>query len=139
MDTVVKKEVGVWIDNRKAVIVTIVNEAASIQEIRSNMEKQARASSAATSKAKKDAPELTPQVGDEGQVENPLGRYVEGVISFIRDADDIWILGPGDTKRELEKSLRDAGLGEKIVGVATVGKMTDAQLTVKVRSRFYKY
>ena len=139
METAGKKEVGVWIDNRRALIVTIVNEASTIQEIRSNMEKQARATSASPSKAKKDAQRLTPEVGGEDQVENPLGRYFEGVISFIRDADAIWITGPGDTKRELEKSLRVAGLGENIVGVATVGKMTDAQITVKVRSRFYKY
>ena len=139
METETRKDVGVWIDNRRAVIVTIVNEVSGIQEIRSNIEKHTRASGAPPSKTKKDAQELTSEAGDEEQVENPLGRYFEGVISFIRDADAIWIIGPGETKRELEKSLRLAGLGDHIVGVATLGKMTDAQISVKVRSRFYKY
>ncbi len=139
METEVKKEVGVWIDNRRAVIVTIVNETATIQEIRSNMEKQTRASSVPPFRSKKDVRETTPLVEDEQQIENPLGRYFEGVISFIRDAEAIWILGPGETKHELEKSLLIAGLGKHIVGVATVGKLTDAQISIKVRSRFFKY
>ncbi|MHB1119781.1 MAG: hypothetical protein ACYC11_06935 [Bellilinea sp.] len=34
-----KREVGLWIDHRKAVIVTIENEVEVIREIRSNLEK----------------------------------------------------------------------------------------------------
>jgi hypothetical protein len=139
METKIKKEVGVWIDNRRAVIVTIKNEISAIQEIRSNMDKQTRVSSTPHSKVKKDAEKSTPKKMEDQQVGNPLGRYYEGVISFIRDADAIWIFGPGQIKRELEKSLRLAELGNYIVGVATVGKMTDAQITAKVSSRYYKY
>jgi hypothetical protein len=141
MENTLKKEVGVWIDSRRAVIVTIKNETSTIQEIRSNMDKQTRGSSTPHSKAKKDTKKSATEKMDsqQEQVGNPLGSYYEGVVSFIRGADSIWIFGPGEAKHELEKSLRRAELGDNLVGVATVGKMTDAQIAAKVHSRYYKY
>ena len=134
-----KIEVGLWVDHRKAVIVTIKNEILVTQEIRSNMEKHASPASATPSKAKNTGQGLAAEDTRDQQSGNHLGRYYDGIISFIRDADSIWIFGPGEAKGELEKSLRLEGLGDHIVGVATVGKMTNPQITAKVRSRYYKF
>jgi hypothetical protein len=139
MEKPVKKEVGLWIDHRKAVIVTIKNEVVVTQEIRSNMEGHASSSSALPSKYNSADQGSTPEDMRERKFENHLGRYYEGIISFIGDADSIWIFGPGEAKGELEKSLRQEGLGDRIVGVATVGKMTNPQIEAKVRSRYYKF
>jgi hypothetical protein len=46
-----KREVGLWIDHRKTVIVTIENEVEVTREIRSNIEKHVRFSSGTRSKA----------------------------------------------------------------------------------------
>ena len=139
MEKKTKKEVGLWIDHRKAVIVIIRNEDHVIREIESKMEKHVRFSSASNSKASRNAQRSTAEDTHDRKFDNHLGRYYEGVVSFIRDADSIWIFGPGEAKSELEKSLRLEGLGEHIVGIATVGKMTNPQITAKVRSRYYKY
>jgi hypothetical protein len=133
-----KKEVGVWIDHRKAVIVAIENEVEVTREIRSNMEKHVRFSSGTRSKASEDLQGSTAEDIRDRQFGDHLGRYYEGIVSFIRDADAIWIFGPGEAKVELENRLKQENLGERIVGVETVDKMTDHQIAAKVRDRFLR-
>ena len=67
-----------------------------------------------------------------------LNRYYDEVISHIRDAESILLFGPGEAKGELEKRLANKGLGGRIVGTETVDKMTDRQITAKVRQHFKK-
>ncbi|MFC1782737.1 hypothetical protein ACFL02_04020, partial [Planctomycetota bacterium] len=65
-----------------------------------------------------------------------LDRFYDEVISFIRDAESILILGPGEAKGELKKRMESKGLLGNIVGVETVDKMTDPQIAAKVRQYF---
>ena len=67
-----------------------------------------------------------------------LGRYYEWIVSFIRDADSIWIFGPGEAKVELENCIKRDELGARIVGIETVDKMTDHQIEAKVRDHFLR-
>lgn len=133
-----KKEVGLWIDRRKAVIVALENGTGVTREIPSNMEKHVRFSSGTRSKAPTDSQGPAAEDMRDRQYEDHLERYYDRVISSIRDADSIWIFGPGEAKVELENRLRHHGLGEYIVGVETVDKMTDHQITAKVREHFLK-
>jgi hypothetical protein len=132
------KEVGLWIDHHKTVIVTVENEVEVTREIKSNMEKHVRFSSGTRSKAPDQPNGSTAEDVRDRQFGNNLGRYYEGVISFLRDAQAIWIFGPGEAKIELRNSLKREGLGERIVGVETVDKMTDQQIAAKVRDRYLR-
>ena len=60
---------------------------------------------------------------------------IDEVIAHIRDADSILILGPGEAKGELNARLVRDGLGNRIVGVETVDKLTDRQIAAIVRAR----
>ena len=133
-----KKEVGLWIDHRKAVIVSIENEVEVTREIRSNMEKHVRFSSGTQSNVSEDLSGSTAEDIRDRQFDDHLGRYYEGIVSFIRDADSIWIFGPGEAKVELENRLRHDELGARVVGIETVDKMTDHQIAAKVRDRFLR-
>jgi len=133
-----KKEVGLWVDHQKTVIVAIENEVELTREIRSNMEKHVRFSSGTSSKAKVASKGSTAEDIRDRQFDDHLGRYYEGIISMIRDADSIWIFGPGEAKVELEKRLKQEDLGGRIVGVETVDKMTDHQIAAKVRDHFLR-
>jgi hypothetical protein len=133
-----KKEVGLWIDHRKTVIVIVENEVQVTREIRSNMEKHVRFSSGTHSKAPNSSQGSTAEDMRDRQFGDHLGRYYEGVVSFIRDAESILIFGPGEAKVELENRLKSEGFGDRIVGVETVDKMTDRQIEAKVRGHFRK-
>jgi hypothetical protein len=133
-----KKEVGLWVDHRKAVIVTIENEVEMTREVKSNMEKHVRFSNGAHSKAENDPQGSTAEDMRDRQFGNHLGRYYEAIASLIKDADSIWIFGPGEAKVELESRLKEEKIGERIVGIETVDKMTNRQIEAKVQMHYLK-
>lgn len=121
------KQAGLWIDHRKAVIVTIAHEEEEIKTITSNMEKHVRfAGEIAAGGAGEDA--------HDRQFGNHLNSYYDEVIAVIRDFDSILIFGPGEAKGELEKRLSHAGLKAHILAIETTDKMTDRQIAAKVRA-----
>ena len=133
-----KKHVGLWIDHRKAVIVTIENGVEKTQEIESNMEKHTRFSSGAHSDSLNNSQGSAAEDMRDRSFENHLDRFYEEIITVIRDADGILILGPGEAKVELENRLKHDRLGASIVGIETDDKLTDHQIAAKVREHFRK-
>ncbi|MEO7838503.1 MAG: hypothetical protein ABIU06_04060 [Anaerolineales bacterium] len=121
-----KRQVGLWIDHRKAVIVDLRDGEEELKKITSNMEKH------------------DSSTGDDGSGEdvrdrkfgNHLNSYYDEVIAYIRDADSIQIFGPGEAKGELETRIKREGLKAQILPVETVDKMTDRQISAKVRGQF---
>ena len=133
-----KKEVGLWIDHNKTVMVTIKDDDEVVREVRSNIEKRLQFSSGKNAKTPNTSTGSTAEDMKDRRFGNHLGKYYEGVISLIRDADLIWIFGPGEAKVELENCLKRDNLGDLIVGVETVDRMTDQQIAAKVRDRFLR-
>jgi hypothetical protein len=125
-----RREVGVWIDHRKAVIAQIAGQHEETRQITSHMEKHVRYSGAAQEDSAEDQ--------RDRRFTGHLNRYYGEVIACIRDADSILILGPGEAKTELAERLGLEGLRGRIVGVETVDKMTDRQIAARVRQRFLK-
>ncbi len=124
------KQVGLWIDHRKTVIVSLTGKKEETQVIQSNMEKHVRYSGGAQ--------DVSAENQRDRRFTGDLGKYYDEVIARIRDADAIVIFGPGEAKGELGKRLGSEGLAEHIVGIETVDKMTDRQLAAEVRQRFAK-
>ena len=127
-----KRQVGLWIDHRETVIVFIGDEGEETRRIESEMEKHVRFSGGSRSEEGKADDQR------DRQFTGHLNRYYDEVVSHIRDAEAILIFGPGEAKGELKKRLADKGLGGRIVGIETVDKMTESQITAKVRQHFRK-
>jgi len=131
-----KREVGLWIDHRKTVMVTMVNEKQETREIRSNIERNGKLAGIIQAKRINGSGLANAEDGSERDFESPLSKYYDGVISLLRNADAIWIFGPGQAKSELKKRLEREELGGRIVDVETVDKMTDRQIAAKVRHHY---
>lgn len=130
-----KKQVGMWIDRPKAVIVALSDQKIDHGVIESNVEKRVRYSGgtgSGTRGSRAGAKEDT----RERRFEHQLGRYYDEVLGRVRDAEAILIFGPGEAKRELQMALQRRGLGGRIVGFETVDKMTERQIEAKVRQAF---
>lgn len=131
-----KKEVGLWVDHRKTVIVTIKGGVEETQEIKSNMEKHVRYSGGEHSRDTSPQGSTAEDMRDR-QFGDHLSKYYDGIISTIRDADSIWIFGPGEAKGEFRERLERENLGDRIVGIETVDKMTARQIAAKVRQHYH--
>jgi stalled ribosome rescue protein Dom34 len=125
-----KNNVGLWIDHRKAVIVSLRDQGEDIREIPSDMEKHVRFSGGAQEASAEDQ--------RDRRFTGHLDKYYDTVVACIRDAESILILGPGEAKVEFKKRLENTDLHGQIVGIETVDKMTDNQIVAKVRQRFLK-
>jgi stalled ribosome rescue protein Dom34 len=129
-----KRQVGLWIDHREAVIVFVTDKGEEIKRIISNIEQDLRFS--AGSRSMDGWQEASPEDMRDRRSENQLNRYYDDVIASIRDAESILILGPGEAKGELEKRLESKELRGRIVGIETADKMTDRQIAAKARQHF---
>jgi hypothetical protein len=124
-----KKDIGLWIDHRKAVIVIVTEAGEELKKITSNMEKHVRFTNGNGSEDGSSEDVRDRQFG------NHLNSYYDEVIALLRGADSIQIFGPGEAKGELEKRLEHEGLKTHIHAIETVDKMTDRQISAKVRDR----
>ncbi len=125
-----KKQAGLWIDHRKAVIVIVSGSGEEIKEITSNMEKHVRFMGGTGSEDGSSEDVRDRHFG------NHLNSYYDAVAAVLRDADTLQIFGPGEAKGELEKRLKEKGFKGHILAVESMDKMTDRQVAAKVRERF---
>lgn len=119
---------GVWIDHRKAVVVTVAGDHQATRVIESNVEPHVRYSGGAASGSGEDT--------RERRFANELHKYYDDVVASMRDAEAIVIFGPGEAGGELRKRFEHAGLGARVLDVETTDKMTDPEIAAKVRKRF---
>jgi hypothetical protein len=113
-----KREVGLWIDHRKAVIVIVTDEGEEIQ-LKSDVEKDVRGSGGSRGSCSKTLygpQDVLSEDNQERRFASHLIRYYDKVISRIRDAESILIFGPGEAKGELKKRLESKELHVRIVG-----------------------
>lgn len=130
------KNIGLWIDHKKTVLVIQNEYGENIQQIESGIGRHIRYRGASNSKSPFSAQY---QQGDD-QLDNKyteqLKKFYEKVIAHIRDADAVLIFGPGEAKRELEKRIAHEKVKVQIVGVEAADKMTERQIAAKVRHYF---
>jgi hypothetical protein len=123
------REVGVWIDFRKAIIVTIIHPEDGINRIHADLHSEVCFPEISVQDS------LMQETGSRKSTRG-LGAYYEDVIACIREAESIQIFGPDETKLELEKQLQRRGRGKYIVVVETAVKMTERQIEAKVWRHF---
>jgi hypothetical protein len=131
-----KTEIGLWIDHKKAVVVSLTERGTEINQIQSNVEKQVRLHGGARMKTSRGALFLPAEDRKDRQFAEHLNKYYGAVISRIRQAGSILIFGPGEAKFELEKRIRHQKLKGQIIGIENADKMTERQIAAKVRKHF---
>ena len=130
------KNIGLWIDHKKAILVIQDEHGENIQQIESGIGRHVRYHGAPHPKSPFSAQY---QKGDD-QLDNKfteqLNKFYEKIIAHIREADAVLIFGPGEAKLELEKRIVHAKVRAPIVGIETTDKMTQPQIAARVRTHF---
>ena len=123
------KRVGLWLNRKKAVIVSIADNIEARRIITSDIEHYILYSTVVPGDG-------SPEDIRDRRFWNHLGEYYDKIIAHIRDATEIQIFGPEGAKYELQKHLESEGLAERIVSVEDTDRLTDLQIAIKVRKRF---
>ena len=130
-----KPQAGVWIDHRKALIVSVAADGQHTSLVVSNVEKHPQRAADAV---KGSYEPLQVPADDKRQraLTKHLNTYYDMVIAAVRDARSIYLCGPGESKLELKKRMARHASGAHIAGVDSAGKMTDRQFIARVRGYF---
>ena len=125
-----KTEVGLWIDHREAIIVSLHDQEEDIKRITSDVEKHAQQS------ASQDDSGEDKRYKQDRRSDNDLNKYYDEVITYLGNADTILIFGPGVAKSELRKRLENQTQDDRVIEIETTDNMTDGQIAAKVREHF---
>ena len=121
-------EIGIWIDHKKAVIVTLSAGHVSTKTLVSNVGPHTRYAGSQEGGGEKKYEERHSQ---------DLDRYYDDVIRQLGEPDALLLFGPGEAKRQLKDRLgRSNVLSERIVAVESADKLTDPQIVAKVKAHF---
>ena len=130
------KTVGLWIDHRKAVIVSNVDRKEEIKTIYSDVEKQLRRMPDGLMYNEHRPHEVKPDDKQQREFTKHLNIYYNEISSSIRDADSVMLFGPGEAKYEFKKRLEKNKLLYHIVAIEDLDKITDKEFAALVHKNF---
>jgi hypothetical protein len=121
-------DVGVWIDHKKAVIVSIAAGQVTTATLKSDVGAHPHYSGSQEGGGEKKYEERHNQ---------DLDRYYDDVIGQLGKPDALLLFGPGEAKLQLKERLgRSKVSSESIVAVESTDKLTDPQIVAKVKEHY---
>jgi hypothetical protein len=129
-------KIGIWIDHRKAVIVTVLEEGEQIDTMSSRVEKHPERAGDSPLKGRYEAQQVPADDKRQRALTGHMNAFYDAVIGKIVTADAIFIFGPGEAKGELKHRLEHRQLGSRVSALETADKLSDRQISAKVRQHF---
>ena len=121
-------DVGVWIDHKKAVIVSIAAGQVTTRTLESDVGAHPHYSGSQEGGGEKKHEERHNQ---------DLDRYYDDVIGQLGKPDALLLFGPGEAKLQLKERFGRSNVSsERIVAVETTDKLTDPQIVAKVKQHY---
>ncbi len=132
------RNVGVWIDQKEANIITLVNEEAiKTKTIYSDVETRIRVEGEKKQFGRFGDQYLVDEKGKKNRIEEYTTRYLNKVVDELKSADQILVFGPAQTKKRLEKLIfSDQNLTQKLKEIKVSDNMTDNQKIAYVKAYF---
>lgn len=127
--------IGVWIDRRQAIVVKISGSEETCVHVESHVESQERRAADRTDGPYE--PVQVPADTTRNRKESAeLAKFYDEVISHFRNADAVYICGPGETRTQLKHHMAEHTGLTKNVQVEPSDRMTEPQLIAKIRQHF---
>jgi len=127
---------GLWIDHKKTIVVAVTDTGEEICHVVSKVERQPQSAGGSPPKGRRESQRVPADDIRQRVLTEHLNIYYQAVIACLRDAESILIFGPGEAKGELKKRLERSKMGERIAAVEAADKMTERQISAKVRQHF---
>ena len=121
-------DVGVWLDHKKAVIVSITAGEVTTRTLTSDVGAHPHYSGSQEGGGEKKY---------EERYNQDLDRYYDDVIGQLGKPDALLLFGPGEAKLQLKARLgRSKGSPESVVAVESSDKLTDPQIVARVKEHY---
>lgn len=132
-----KKQVGIWLDTDKAVLVSLLNGNEEVKTIKSQIDTRLRFPGERKPGARLGTMAADPTTKITNRKKQLLHHYFNDIIHSVSDATGILVFGPSKAKIELEKQLKKHhGFDHAHLDVESADKMTTRQLIAHVKKHF---
>ncbi|HBC86461.1 MAG TPA: hypothetical protein DCZ94_05860 [Lentisphaeria bacterium] len=122
------QQVGIWLDRSNAIVVSIVNGVAKTDTIDSDIAETRHPLSSTKGHCT-----IIPESHIRHRRDEFVKRFYRRIIQSIRNAETIFIFGPGAAKKELISEIgRIKGLRSRVIDMETTDKMAPRQAELKV-------
>lgn len=128
---------GIWLDKAHAVVVRIQDGEEELTRFESDTEHHHRSTHGAPAPSKYGTQYDADERKRHEQEQHTLNRYYRNVTDAVKEAETIFVMGPGEAKKHLAKILKKSnGAAERNVKVESADRMPDKQVVLKVREAF---
>jgi hypothetical protein len=137
LEECMRTKVGLWVDRRKAVVVSISQKGEDVRIVKSDIEKYFQPSGGLNRNndyGRKDFPAYDIM---ERDLDAHLKNYFDGIISLIRDADQILIFGPGLAKTKLKKRIEAGRFMTHDIKIESADKMNVNEIRERVWNHYF--
>lgn len=131
------RKIGIWIDQKEANIISLIDKTIASKTIYSDVETRVRIEGESKQFGRFGDQFLVDEKGKQNRIEEYTNRYLARVMKEIQNAHEIMLFGPAQTKSKLEKLiLASPEMAAKLTAVQASEKMTDNQKIAYVKE-FY--
>jgi len=132
------RTIGLWIDHKEAVLVSIKDGALSVRRVESEVGTRFSPSGGWKAGGTPVAQSIAKEQTADERRKHGLRAYYQELIKAVGGAEELFIFGPGEAKNELVKEIQKIkGSHVRIAAVETCDKMTEPQIAARVR-KFFK-
>ena len=128
---------GVWIDQKKAVVVILDGEDAHKKVIQSNIDNRERFDGEKSSSGRYGGQNLDDERNKENRLNLEIKRFLKSMVDELKMHHQLVLFGPAQTKIDLEKEFRQQHeLSHMIIDVQPADKMTENQIVAWVKKYY---
>lgn len=133
-----KKNIGIWIDTKQAVIIELSDEKHSVKKMESNIETRERTSGESKKFGRFGGQYLTFEKNRLNRRNEQTNQFLKLLLKEIENCDSIVLFGPAKMKKLLKKEIKNnIQIAPKLEGVFKAGLLTENQMVAWVKD-FYK-
>lgn len=133
-----KKNVGIWLDTRQAVIIVLSNGEHAVRTIESNIDTSVHTPEESKKYGRFEGHYTTYEKNWANKKQAQTYEFLKTLLNEIEDSDAVVLFGPSIMKTIFEKEIKNnLNLVGKVAGVYDTASMTKNQMVARVKD-FYK-
>ena len=121
------KNIGIWLDSKKAYIVRVSDNNDSMEKVDSQIDFYNRTSTGGSRVKWGGTQDITHEQNFLEKEKHQFKKYFKTIADTISDVDSLALFGPADINEKLRKELMDnyPSIGKRIVAVKKADSMTE--------------
>ncbi|PCH53865.1 MAG: hypothetical protein COC22_01480 [Flavobacteriaceae bacterium] len=133
-----KKNIGIWIDTKQAVIIKLSNGTHSVKTIESNIDTRERTPGESKKYGRFRGQYMTFEKNKLNRKTEQTHHFIKNLLKEVQNCDSVVLFGPSKMKNIFKKELKNKiQLANKLIGVSNSELLTQNQMVAWVKN-FYK-